>query len=273
MSTFDEQADYTVIPQKPYSSFKDIGFVEEMNGRYRRTMEDGHCMIDGFRGLPHEGFFAVYDGHGGREAVEHVQKQFHLTFKNAVNEKATVQDAFVVAYKSIDEELKVKQILYNGTTAITCYIRLEQFGDRTIKKLYTANCGDARVVLNTGGRAQRLTYDHKASDPKEAKRIQDTGGFVAYNRVNGILSVTRALGDHAMKEWVVCDPFYSEVSITDKEKFLILACDGIWDVISDQESVDLIKDETTAQAMSEKLLKTALQRGSTDNISAMVLIF
>lgn len=150
-----------------------------------------------------------------------------------------MQDAFVRAYKSIDEELKARQVLYNGTTAITCYFRTEWVpqnggnnsnssggGERLVKKLYTANCGDARVVLNTGGRAQRLTYDHKASDQKEAKRIQDTGGFVAYNRVNGILSVTRALGDHAMKEWVVCDPFYSEVVITEREKFIILACDG-----------------------------------------------
>jgi len=52
-----------------------------------------------------------------------------------------------------------------------------------------------------------------------------------------------------------------------------LACDGIWDVLTDQDAVDLIKDETSAQAMCEKLLKTALSKGSTDNISVMVLIF
>jgi serine/threonine protein phosphatase PrpC len=72
-----------------------------------------------------------------------------------------------------------------------------------------------------------LTYDHKASDSSEAKRIIETNGFIAYNRVNGILSVTRALGDHAMKEWVVSDPHYTEFEITNKDKFVILACDGV----------------------------------------------
>lgn len=240
-------------------------------------MEDGHCIIDAFRNSPHESYFAVYDGHGGREAVEYVQAHFHKNFERALDECSTVQEAFVRAYKSIDEELKARQILYNGTTAITCYIRKEQQqtdgGEaKVVRKLYTANCGDARVVLNSAGRAQRLTYDHKATDAREAKRIRDSGGFVAYNRVNGILSVTRALGDHAMKDWVVCDPFYSEVVITEREKFVILACDGIWDVISDQEAVDIIKDDVSAQAMSEKLLKTALQRGSTDNITALVVM-
>jgi protein phosphatase PTC1 len=142
-----------------------------------------------------------------------------------------------------------------------------------VRKLFTANVGDARVVINRGGKAFRLSHDHKASDREEAKRITDSGGFVAYNRVNGILSVTRALGDHAMKEWVVCDPHYSEIVLNDKDQYLILACDGIWDVLTDQDAVDLIKDETSAQAMCEKLLKTALSKGSTDNISVMVLIF
>lgn len=169
----------------------------------------------------------------------------------------------------MDEELKTKEALYNGTTSITCYLRKE--GDTY--KLYTANCGDARVVINNGGKAERLTFDHKASDQSEVKRITDKGGFVSYNRVNGILSVTRAFGDHAMKEWVVCTPFQTETTLTKDYTHLILACDGVWDVLSDQEAVDLIKDDqTSAQEMAEKLLKTSLQKGSTDNISVMVVL-
>jgi len=169
----------------------------------------------------------------------------------------------------MDEELKSKDCLYHGTTSITCFLRKE--GNK--RKLYTANCGDARVVINVGGTAQRLTYDHKASDQAEAKRITDKGGFVTYNRVNGILSVTRAFGDHAMKEWVISTPYQTEVSLTEEHTHLILACDGVWDVLSDQDVVDLIKDDKgSAQEMSEKLLKTSLQKGSTDNISVMVII-
>jgi protein phosphatase PTC1 len=71
------EVDYTKVPPKPLKSIKDIGFCEEMNGRYRRTMEDGHCMIDGFKGDDNSGYFAIYDGHGGKNAVLQVQKVFH----------------------------------------------------------------------------------------------------------------------------------------------------------------------------------------------------
>jgi hypothetical protein len=71
------ETDYTKVPAKPLKSIRDIGFCEEMNGRYRRSMEDGHCMIDGFKGDNNSGYFAIYDGHGGKNAVLHVQKVFH----------------------------------------------------------------------------------------------------------------------------------------------------------------------------------------------------
>jgi len=90
--------------------------------------------------------------------------------------------------------------------------------------------------------------------------------------VNGILAVTRALGDHAIKEWVVCDPYYTELSLTSKDKFLIIACDGVWDVMTDQDAVNLIQEESTAQKMADKLLQKALEKGTTDNLSVMVLI-
>jgi len=236
-------------------------------------MEDGHAMIDCFRNSKDEGFYGIYDGHGGRNAVDHVLKFLHKNFENGLNEKKTVKEAFVYAYKTTDNELKEKDVLYHGTTSVTCYIRKEKIDDQIVKKLYTANCGDARVVINRDGKAHRLSYDHKASDHAEVKRITDQGGFVSYNRVNGILSVTRSLGDHAMKEWIVCDPFYTEIKLTEKDKFLILACDGIWDVITDQDAVNLLKNEDTAQKMAEKLLKKALSKGSTDNISLIVIIF
>lgn len=272
-----DQVNYQKVPPKPFTSVRDIGFMEEPNKKYRKKMEDGHVMIDKYRGNKHEGYFAVYDGHGGRDAVDYVQYTLHQYFEQELNKNLPVKDAYVKAYKRTDMDLSEKNILYNGTTSITCYVRLEtdEKKQTIVKKLYTANCGDARVVISRNGVAKRLTYDHKASDPHEKKRITDTGGFVAYNRVNGILSVTRALGDHAMKEWVVCDPYYTELVLCKTDRLLILACDGVWDVLSDQEAVDLIKndiDTCTAQQMSQTLLDTALERGSTDNISVMVIL-
>ncbi|GAA5847842.1 hypothetical protein JCM9279_006661 [Rhodotorula babjevae] len=137
------------------------------------------------------------------------------------------------------------------------------------RTLYTANVGDARAVLSRGGRAVRLTYDHKGSDAKEAKRISDAGGFVLNNRVNGVLAVTRSLGDSSMKEFVVGSPFTTETTLGPQDEWLIVACDGLWDVCSDQEAVDLIKDVECPQEASQKLLDHALSSFSTDNLSIL----
>merc|ERR1712071_204467 len=132
--------------------------------------------------------------------------------------------------------------------------------------LYTANVGDARAVLCRGGKAVRLTYDHKGSDAHEAKRITDAGGFVMNNRVNGVLAVTRSLGDSSMKEFVVGAPYTTETALDSDDEFLIVACDGLWDVTDDQNAVDLIRKVTDAQEASRVLLEYAIGNYSTDNL-------
>lgn len=139
--------------------------------------------------------------------------------------------------------------------------------------LYTANVGDARAVLARRGKAVRLTYDHKGSDPQETARIKESGGFVMNTRVNGVLAVTRSLGDNSMKEFVVGKPFTTETILGPDDAFLIVACDGLWDVTSDQEAVDLIRNIDDAQDAAKALLKHALSNFSTDNTSVMVIRF
>ncbi|WWC90182.1 uncharacterized protein L201_005115 [Kwoniella dendrophila CBS 6074] len=139
--------------------------------------------------------------------------------------------------------------------------------------LYTANVGDARAVICRGGKAVRLTYDHKGSDAQEAKRITDAGGFVMNNRVNGVLAVTRSLGDSSMKEFVVGSPYTTETALDEQDEFLIVACDGLWDVCEDQEAVDLIRKITDPQDASKYLLDHAMSNYSTDNLSVMVIRF
>lgn len=94
--------------------------------------------------------------------------------------------------------------------------------------LYTANVGDARIVLCRGGKALRLSYDHKGSDENEGKRIANAGGLILNNRVNGVLAVTRALGDTYMKDLVTGHPYTTETVIQpDSDEFIIIACDGV----------------------------------------------
>ncbi|KAH8425236.1 type 2C protein phosphatase PTC1 [Aspergillus melleus] len=140
--------------------------------------------------------------------------------------------------------------------------------------LYTANVGDARAILSRNGRALRLSYDHKGSDENEGKRIAHAGGLILNNRVNGVLAVTRALGDAYLKDLVTGHPYTTETVIQpDSDEFIILACDGLWDVCSDQEAVDLIRNVPDAQEASKILVDHALSRFSTDNLSCMVIRF
>lgn len=94
--------------------------------------------------------------------------------------------------------------------------------------LYTANVGDARIVLCRAGKALRLSYDHKGSDENEGRRVASQGGLILNNRVNGVLAVTRALGDAYMKDLVTGHPYTTETVIQpDMDEFIILACDGV----------------------------------------------
>ncbi|KAK7737021.1 mgpp2cl-1, protein phosphatase 2C-like protein 1 [Cytospora paraplurivora] len=138
--------------------------------------------------------------------------------------------------------------------------------------LYTANVGDARIILCRGGKALRLSYDHKGSDENEGKRITNSGGLILNNRVNGVLAVTRALGDTYMKDLVTGHPYTTETVIQpDIDEFIIIACDGLWDVCSDQEACDLVRNVHEPASAAKQLVDHALARFSTDNLSCMVV--
>ncbi|KAK2604363.1 hypothetical protein N8I77_007302 [Diaporthe amygdali] len=140
--------------------------------------------------------------------------------------------------------------------------------------LYTANVGDARIILCRSGKALRLSYDHKGSDENEGKRISNAGGLILNSRVNGVLAVTRALGDSYMKDLVTGHPYTTETVIQpDIDEFIIIACDGLWDVCSDQEACDLVRNIQDPAAASKLLVDHALARFSTDNLSCMIVRF
>jgi protein phosphatase PTC1 len=86
-----------------------------------------------------------------------------------------------------------------------------------------------------------------------------------------MISVTRALGDHHMKQWLVNEPYFYATELQDTDSTLILACDGLWDVMEPQAALDFIKDEEDAQLAAKKLLVKAIQDGSTDNLTVMVV--
>ncbi|CAG8760664.1 13327_t:CDS:2, partial [Dentiscutata erythropus] len=203
---------------------------------------------------------------------------FQDELQKNLQKNSDIQEIFQDAFLRADKQLNENAGKHSGCTAVTAFLRSEP---ETIKfenenevngkdpSACNANVGDARAVLNRDGRAVRLSYDHKGSDAQEAKRIVEAGGFVMNNRVNGVLAVTRSLGDCSMKEFVIGKPYTTKITLTEKDSFLILACDGLWDVCNDQEAVDLIKDIMDPQEASTKLIRHALQNFSTDNLSVM----
>ncbi|EME29786.1 Protein phosphatase 2C homolog 1 [Galdieria sulphuraria] len=250
-----------------------VGFAEEANHRFRPTMEDAHVVVDEFAGNNKDAFFGVYDGHGGRAAVEVIEMILHKFLEEELEKTkgADPAGALAKAYLRADKILEEKHFLYVGATAVTCYIK--SYPERRV--LFCANVGDSRAVLSRNGKATRLSYDHKASDALEVDRITKDGGFIIMKRVNGVLSVSRALGDHAMKSVVIGEPHVTSETLTADDKFLILACDGLWDVVEDQEVVNFVQhlhvNGLDVQSISERLVRLALDRGSTDNISVMVI--
>jgi len=159
-----------------------------------------------------------------------------------------------------------------GACAVTAYIHKRSDGKRW---LYVANAGDSRAVLLRGSAAVRLSEEHKPSVKSEADRVKALGAFITEDvtcRINGMIGISRALGDHMMKELIISTPHIHITEITPDDRLLILACDGVWDVLTDQEAVDVIKSEPDAAAMSKRLLIEAIKRDSTDNISVIVII-
>lgn len=221
---------------------------------------------------PGSGYFAVYDGHGGRGAVNFVYEHLHVNFREQIDLGLSVPEAFKASFLKTDADMASADVGYSGSTVAAAFIE-QKDGKRL---LHTANCGDARIVLCRNGEAKRMTIDHKGTDPDEVKRIQDAGGLVVLNRVSGILAVTRSLGDLKMKEYVIGDPYCESVELEPTDQFLVVACDGLWDVANDQEVCNALLepvegDAPTAQALANGLLIKALKQGTTDNVSIVVI--
>jgi len=258
------------------TSVIDYGVCADQNWKYRRRMEDAHQIVDGFNGDDSQGFFAVYDGHGGKEAALFAADNLHKMLADEINKDKSIYedpDKFLAVlrktYLATDDKLKTAVPTHHGCTSVTCIVT----GKGENRRLYSANVGDARAVLARNGTAIRLTEEHKASDEIEAKRITDGGGFIIHGRVNGQIIITRSLGDHLMKEFIIGDPYMSHEKLTEKDNFLIVACDGLWDVVEDQQAVDFVLEHASLSAseISKKLLIKALLDGTTDNLSIMVI--
>ena len=146
------------------------------------------------------------------------------TIAKAHEASAAIGTAPADSAPNLTPQIQAAMTVPNSSAALP---KLQESASRQ-RVLYTANVGDARIVLCRNGKALRLSYDHKGSDENEGRRITNAGGLILNNRVNGVLAVTRALGDAYMKDLVTGHPYTTETVIQpDVDEFLILACDGV----------------------------------------------
>lgn len=263
--------------------------VSDMQG-WRAEMEDAHTAVGDIPGRPGYSFFAVFDGHGGKVTSKHAGANIleKVLSQPEFRRHKTPEDigrALTNAFLEIDIEIKrLPQMTsgedHSGSTAIACVI--------TPTHIIMANSGDSRSVLLRGSQiVEPMSYDHKPDNEGERRRITSAGGSVMNGRVNGDLAVARALGDFQYKtrgdlradeQMVSPRPDVKIVEREETDVLLLLACDGIWDVMSNEAAalylLELARSgERSIGLMCEEIIDECLAKGSRDNMTALVVGF
>ncbi|XP_017129057.1 protein phosphatase 1B [Drosophila elegans] len=253
--------------------------VTSMQG-WRLEMEDAHAAVCGLKEPFAEwSYFGVFDGHAGNRIALHCAE--HLMDSIVQTEdfsmlrfEAGIKEGFL----QLDEDMrKLFQDKPGGSTAICVFVSPE--------KIYLANCGDSRAVVVRNGQAVISTSDHKPYYPKEMERIQNAGGHVMVKRVNGTLAVSRALGDFEFKndnskssvdQLVSPEPDITVCQRSESDEFLVMACDGIWDVMDSSEVCEFIASRLFVTddlpMIVNSVLDICLHKGSRDNMTLLLLL-
>mmetsp|Transcript_20698 Transcript_20698/g.30628 ORF Transcript_20698/g.30628 Transcript_20698/m.30628 type:complete len:337 (+) Transcript_20698:139-1149(+) len=273
-----------------------IRFAASAMQGWRVEMEDSHTIIENVEGLKGHSFVAVYDGHGGSMCATYAGKemmrfivatqdfQTYLSQPDDQKDPNLLRFAMRKAYFDIDEALKqvpeVKSVSdRSGCTALSAFI--------TPTQIVLAHAGDSRAIICSNGEVAMATEDHKPYDGSEKSRIEAAGGYVSMRRVDGDLAVSRALGDFQYKDnnippqncKVTCLPdtgIYKRKEAGDE--FLILCCDGIWDVMTNEQcrstAMEIFREgERDMGLVCEELIDTCLLLGSRDNMSVVLVAF
>lgn len=241
--------------------------VSSLKGR-RKYMEDTYQAVICLNNQPKNAFFGVYDGHGGARAAEYAADHLHKQIVRGPLQNDPVR-AIQQGFQETDRhflELANRAMYEDGSTAITALV---QDG-----MLYVGNVGDSRCVLSCGGRAIELSRDHKPTRDDEKKRIHDKGGRiirVGIWRVQGVLAVTRALGDRRLKQFVTSEPEITTHKLGPEDDLLVLASDGIWDVLTSQQAIDIARAQPDVKTAARVLTEAAIRLNSMDNVTALVV--
>ncbi|OQS00277.1 phosphatase [Thraustotheca clavata] len=216
----------------------------------RPTMEDAVFIS------PNHRFAAIYDGHGGAEVSQYLKKRLYecIAEKLQHEEGQTVEEIEEIlrdAFATVDKEVIFKkEWQFQGSTATAVFL-IDDL-------IWSMNVGDSRAVLCRNGKALAITRDHKPNDPIEKARIERMGGRVAWHglrdtrgnpvpdmgayRINNNLAVARAFGDRDQRPYVTAEMELKCFRRDPRDKFIVVASDGLWDVFTSAEVVTFVQD-------------------------------
>ncbi len=276
-----------LINKESSSLVTKVTFSLESNSRYRDHMED--C-INIENVLNEHGnkqkVYILCDGHSGEFAAKNIIKLMPEVFKkhldDFLNKKIdTVEQAIEGTFVEMDNILKeLEENLEDeeensGSTVNIVYICFE----KGVRVVYSGNVGDSRTVLVRKNDVKRLSYDHKASDEEEKKRVKKEGGIIMKNRFFGTLAITRALADFEFKDGVEGlsnIPHITRTEVKDDDTYIVMGSDGVWDVIDDNNVKELINEFKTNNKdkcfdLATYIVKKSVDYGSRDNISCITI--
>jgi len=240
---------------------------------WRVTQEDNHSLILNLPGEHKAAFFAVYDGHGSAQVSKHASEGLwrHLV-ENKLYSEGKFKEALVGAFLSFDREVIETYKNHLGGTTAVCLLIVNN-------TIYCANIGDSRAVASVNCQCVPLSFDHKPDNPNECHRILAAGGWIQGNRVNGNLNLSRAFGDYHYKanetlaverQMVIPYPDVEIAELNDDVDFLLLACDGIWDVLSNEEVVDFVIAHIEQSMEPGKICEELITRCTASNYELVI---
>lgn len=252
----------------------------------RRQNEDKHNIILNIDGkdsaMKNVNFFSIFDGHGGKEVSAFLHDVLYKYFVDKRISYPMKREQVNEIFNHLQKILETKYSSFSDHTGSTCLLSVHYKKDNN-DYLNIANLGDCRMVLCRDNIGIPLTKDHKPMWPEEKYRIEKMGGKIYYDddwRVKE-LSVSRAFGDVAAKPYVTHIPDFYRYKLDRNDKFFVMACDGLWDVLSNQDAVNFVLHhcyelETGRRInkninISKKIGEYAISKGSGDNITAIVV--
>ena len=254
----------------------------------RKSNEDQHVYflnIDGVnKSINDINFIGVFDGHGGKTVSKYLRTTIPKYFSKKIDTKVynnskQSSKIFNHIFNEVQEKLvknHPKAVNWCGSTALCGLISRHPSYDKKI--LWIVNVGDSRAVLcNKNNEAVQLSIDHKPNSKNEKQRIEQLGGKIRFDgsdwRIRD-LSLSRAFGDVDATPYVTHLPQIYKYNLNKKDKFIIFACDGLWDVMSNKKATDYVLNllnKNFEGNYSKKLAEKAIKEGSTDNVTAVVL--